>query len=235
MNSFIMKPSMLHNRDQANENQNENSELENIIGRPPPSYFLTEYWDERYKRDNEIYDWYQKWEHLKSILIPEFPNHNSALDVGCGNSTIPIELINEGFQKVVGMDISKVVIDQNKEKYSDIKNLEFIEGDVLSMKNLFDDNSFDVVFDKGTMDCLMSSLPTSRNVPTMMLEILRVLKPNGLFIEVSYGTPKTRFSFFEDLKIHWIVSEPKKVQNPNEEDHFHYIYIAQKNPQSNKQ
>lgn len=228
MNSIYIKSSVNHH------DQNEDTELENIIGRPPPSYFLPEYWEERYKKDKEIYDWYQKWDQLKYILVPEFLNRDSSLDIGCGNSTIPLELVNEGFQKVVGMDISKTVIDQNKQRYSDVKNLEFILGDVLSMRDLFDDESFDVIFDKGTMDCFMSSLPTSRNVPTMISEILRLLKPNGVFIEVSYGTPKTRFSFIEDLKNEWIVSEPKKIPDLNEENRYHYVYIAQKNPQKKK-
>lgn len=228
MNSIYIKSSVNH------QNQNEDTELENIIGRPPPSYFLPEYWEDRYKKDKEIYDWYLKWDQLKYILVPEFLNRDSALDIGCGNSTIPLELVNEGFQKVVGMDISKTVIDQNKQRYSDVKNLEFIVGDVLSMRDLFDDESFDVIFDKGTMDCFMSSLSTSRNVPTMISEILRILKPNGVFIEVSYGTPKTRFSFIEDLKNQWIVSEPKKIPDLNEENHYHYVYIAQKNPQRRK-
>lgn len=233
MNS-LFKSSIVHHKDQGTEDQNENIELENIIGRPPPSYFLPEYWEERYKKDKEVYEWYQKWDQLKFILIPEFLNRDSALDIGCGNSRIPFELVNEGFQKVVGMDISKTVIDQNKQRHSNIKNLEFVVGDVLSMNELFDDNSFDFIFDKGTMDCLMSSFPTSKKVPAMIAEIFRILKPNGVFIEVSYGTPKTRLPFIKDLQYQWIISEPKKIENLNEEGHYHYVYIAQKNPQKTK-
>lgn len=230
MNSVFLQSTIRQRRESKSEAQEADSELENIIGRPPPSYFLPEYWDERYKKEKDIYDWYQKWDQLKHIITPEFISRDSALDVGCGSSTVPIGLINEGFQKVVGLDISKNVIDQNTERYPDVNGLEFVAGDVLSMKDLFEDNSFDVVFDKGTMDCLTSSPSTSKNVPIMMKEIMRVLKQNGIFIEVSYGTPKTRLFYLEDLKDQWIISEPKKIENPNEEGHFHYIYVAQKNP-----
>ncbi|OHT04999.1 Menaquinone biosynthesis methyltransferase [Tritrichomonas foetus] len=217
---------MQMNKDAVSEDNNIDTEIDNIIGRPSPSYHLEEYWEKRYQTDVNSYEWYQDPDDLIPVIKSEFKTKEKALDVGCGSSTLPIGLIDIGFEKVIGLDISKTVIEQNKKRYENIRNLEFVVGDVTKMQ--FEDKSFDIVIDKGTMDSLLSSLVIHKKANLMLEEIIRVLKPNGVFIEISYGTPGTRTPLFEKLKEFWNIDSPKTIIKPNDKKSSHYIYIAQK-------
>ena len=47
-----------------------------------------QYWDKRYKKDEEQFDWYQRYDTLKHILEEVTPKSmDRILMVGCGNSS----------------------------------------------------------------------------------------------------------------------------------------------------
>jgi ubiquinone/menaquinone biosynthesis C-methylase UbiE len=63
----------------------------------------------------------------------------------------------------------------------------------------------------------------------MLTEISRVLKPGGVFVEVSYGTPNTRASFMKSPAYGWTVQETKEIEKVTEKGTYHFIYLAVKN------
>jgi ubiquinone/menaquinone biosynthesis C-methylase UbiE len=199
-------------------------ELENILNHPAPPYSEAVYWNNRYEKEPEPFDWYQPWSRLKTVILPLLPVRGVALDVGCGNCPMTSELLQDGFEEVVGLDVSSVVIRQNEQRFASEPRLKWICGDVVRMEQV-ESGKFDVVFDKGTLDSVICT--GARLVSQMMGEISRVLKPGGIFIEISYGTPNTRSSF---LKGHgWTVWDTKEIEKITEKGTFHYIYMAQKN------
>lgn len=210
------------------EDEHLDQELENILNHPAPAYSETDYWNSRYEREPEPFDWYQPWSRIKTVVLPIIQTRGKALDVGCGNSPMTAELLADGFDEVTGIDISSVVIRQNQEKFAEEPRLRFICGDVLNMEAI-ESSSVDVVFDKGTLDSLMCSGPSARQVSQMMEEISRVLKPGGFFVEISYGTPNTRAVFFKSPQYKWTVLENTEIEKMTEKGTFHYIYLAQKN------
>jgi len=58
--------------------------------------------------------------------------------------------------------------------------------DVTSL--FYENDKFDVVFDKSTMDCLFCCDNSGHIISEMMLEAWRVLKPGGIFISLSLHT-----------------------------------------------
>jgi ubiquinone/menaquinone biosynthesis C-methylase UbiE len=52
----------------------------------------------------------------------------------------------------------------------------------------FDDESFDVVVDKGCLDAILCSEGSHPSMLAMFREINRVLKRDGVYICVSHGT-----------------------------------------------
>ena len=59
--------------------------------------------------------------------------------------------------------------------------------------NQFEDKTFDVVIDKGTLDSVLCGDGSAPNAEQMLSEISRVLTDEGVFICISYGVKDTRF------------------------------------------
>lgn len=56
-------------------------------------YGKGDYWDERYTRDPEPFDWYQRWSGVRDIIAPLIAAQSSpVLVVGAGNSRMSEEM-----------------------------------------------------------------------------------------------------------------------------------------------
>lgn len=69
----------------------------------------------------------------------------------------------------------------------------------------YEDESFDVVLDKGTLDAIICGDESSSNPDQALLEVNRVLKKNGVFICISYGMPEYRLDYFQSSSLKWKV------------------------------
>ncbi|MEP2687739.1 bifunctional demethylmenaquinone methyltransferase/2-methoxy-6-polyprenyl-1,4-benzoquinol methylase UbiE [Maribacter dokdonensis] len=123
-----------------------------------------------------------KWrKKVVEILKKEQPN--SILDIATGTGDLAIALTKTGAKKIVGLDISPGMLAVGKEKVTD-KNLdntiEMVVGD--SENLVFDANSFDAV----TVSFGVRNFET---LETGMVEILRVLKPNGTLVVLETSVP----------------------------------------------
>jgi len=99
------------------------------------------------------------------------------------------------------------------------------------------DGTFDAVIDKGTLDSLLCGENSTANSARYVAEVCRTLKPGGVFIVVSFGTPDIRLSYFEGdygwtTTVHSIPKPsvdadgmPKIGSDPAQQ---HYIYICSK-------
>jgi len=88
----------------------------------------------------------------------------SFLDVGCGNALYSLELARKGAAKVVGIDISEVMIGLCKQS-SENENLTdictFIQTDLLDYKP---ESTFDVSFGIGLFDYISDPLPVLKRM-----------------------------------------------------------------------
>ena len=50
------------------------------------NYGKPEYWEERYQRDPEPFDWYQSFQDLGHVITDKVPSTSRILNIGCGNS-----------------------------------------------------------------------------------------------------------------------------------------------------
>ena len=102
----------------------------------------------------------------------------------------------------------------------------------------FPDECYHVVFCKATIDAILCGENSTANISKALSEISRVLKPNGVFICVSYGTTDTRLPHIDkEDKYNWKVSVltiPKPtitataVPAVDDVTGVHYIYICKK-------
>ena len=80
-------------------------------------YGKAEYWDQRYDKTPDQFDWYQKFSGIRDIVTQFVKPNDVILQIGCGNSRLCEEMIQEGYEGIVNIDISSVVIQQMTEKY----------------------------------------------------------------------------------------------------------------------
>lgn len=214
--------------DQLFDDETLDQELENILNHPAPQYGDKSYWNSRYEKSSEPFEWYQSWSRIKMVLVGKVNFQGVALNLGCGNSTLSADLLHENFSLIKNIDFSDVVINQMKSKYASDKRLEWDVGDVQKMK--YKKEEFDFIFDKATLDTLICGDNSNKSVNSVLLEISRLLKPNGTFIFISYGTPNTRKRFFENNNIGLTIVETVTIEKPGAPGTHHYIYIIKKTP-----
>ena len=208
------------------DDENLDQELENILNHPAPAYNEKNFWNVRYDKETEPFEWYQSWGKLKGTISQHINGSGTALVLGSGNSNMSAELLEDGFEKVVSIDFSDVVIAQMKKKYQLEPKLEWESGDITKMK--FPNNSFEYVFDKATLDTLICGDNSNKVVSSLLKEVSRVMKPGGIFVLISYGTPATRKRFFEGAQTGLSIVDTVKVEKQGLPGTFHFIYIIKK-------
>lgn len=100
--------------------------------------------------------------------LPSFKGKD-VLDIGCGEGTDCFYYLQNGANRVAGLDASKELLEKAKTKY---KGIDFQYG--LFEKIPFADAIFDCVFSK-------YALMTSADLEPIFKEVVRVLKPGGRF------------------------------------------------------
>merc|ERR1711881_485963 len=102
----------------------------------------------------------------------------------------------------------------------------------------FPDGVFNVVMDKGTIDSILCGEGSTHNAHKTLMEVSRVLSPNGVYVAVSHGQPSYRLTYLQRPEFGWNV-KIHTVQKPmmgmtassaggGEMDNVHYCYICVK-------
>ncbi len=59
-------------------------------------YGKTAYWDERYTKDPEPFDWYQRYSGVRDLVNQYVKREDLILMAGCGNSRMTEEMFEDG-------------------------------------------------------------------------------------------------------------------------------------------
>ncbi|GAA5926202.1 hypothetical protein JCM1841_001154 [Sporobolomyces salmonicolor] len=164
-------------------------------------YGTRQYWDERYAKeaDDASFDWFKTYADIKNLINRFVPNKDARIVMlGCGNSTLSRDLYDDGYKRVENIDYSEVVIEKMARVNAERSEMTWIVGDVRNLP--FEDGSIDVCIDKGTMDAMMTSKgdvwnpapEVVANVKGEVDEVVRVLKPDGVFLYLTFGQPHFR-------------------------------------------
>jgi demethylmenaquinone methyltransferase/2-methoxy-6-polyprenyl-1,4-benzoquinol methylase len=135
-----------------------------------------------------------KWRKKVVKLVGE-TQPKSVLDIATGTGDLAINLTQTNAQKIVGLDISEgmLAVGRNKiEKRNLSDTIEMVLGD--SEKLPFNDNSFDAI-------TVAFGIRNFENLEKGLSEILRVLKPNGIFVILETSVP-TKFPFKQGYNIY---------------------------------
>ena len=200
-----------------------------------PNYGDPNYWINRYEEQKgTTFDWLEDYDTIKPIIQElGIKKEGKVLNIGCGNSEFSEKMWEEGYINNYNIDICQNVIDFMKERNKNKKGLIFEVMDVKEMK--YEDETFDLIIDKSTIDALLCGDHSFMNVATMTKEVSRVLKTGGIYFVISYGQPENRMIHLErdhlafDIQIYTI----KKQEEDNSEK-VHYGYICKKLENANE-
>ena len=138
------------------------------------------YWQQRYATTTHSAgsgrnEWFVSFQSLQHILC-QYPIHQNALEIGCGMSLLSEELLtNKIVSQVTAVDFSAVAIahmierqhtrNQPKKNTTDASVVQYLVMDATKLK--FENDSFDLVIEKGTLDALLTdeSEPSKPNEP----------------------------------------------------------------------
>ncbi|SCV38756.1 uncharacterized protein FFB14_07004 [Fusarium fujikuroi] len=166
---------------------------------------LSEYWDSRYATSNNndpTHEWFRSFSQVLPFLhknLLEQPGRTAQdepriLHLGSGDSVVPAELAERGYQKQLCVDFSPVVVDMMTERHKDITGIQWSRVDVRDMPSI-ETGSIDVAFDKGTLDAMIYGSPWNppdevrENTSRYLKEVHRVLKADGVFLYITFRQP----------------------------------------------
>ena len=124
----------------------------------------------------------------KIVKILKSKNPSTILDVATGTGDLAIELVKTNAKKIIGLDISKGMLDVgiNKINHKNLNNtIEMVIGDSENLK--YDDNFFDAV-------TVSFGVRNFESLDSGLREIYRVLKTNGSLVILETSNP-TKFPF----------------------------------------
>ena len=136
-----------------------------------------------------------KWrKKVLAIIINHQPE--SILDIATGTGDLAIKFAEKtSATKIIGLDLSEGMLSIARKKVADTELkyiIEFIKGDSEALP--FNNNMFDAI-------TVSFGIRNFENLEKGLSEILRVIKPNGLFIILETSVP-TKFPFKQGYQFH---------------------------------
>mmetsp|Transcript_18028 Transcript_18028/g.30167 ORF Transcript_18028/g.30167 Transcript_18028/m.30167 type:complete len:278 (-) Transcript_18028:278-1111(-) len=212
------------------------------------NYNRIHFWDQRYLDDLEPFEWFYPYEQFAEIVNERVAKEARILDAGCGNSELILNLADDGFTDITGVDWSRVVIDQLKTRCKDYDEIQ------LKCLNMQDTNlpkdSYDCIIDKGLLDSIICNMQSTTAVANYITEVERLLVEDGIFIVISMGTPDERLKYIEHYDIDvpnftpWYtdviaMDKPRIVESeeldPDDMNSYYFVYICRVEPKLVKQ
>jgi EEF1A lysine methyltransferase 4 len=164
-------------------------------------YTTREYWEFRFQAE-EKKDWLAASEVCIPILLRVLPERAPVLVVGCGNSSLSEDLAKtRQYDRILSTDFSEHVIERMRARTADVEGLEWSFADMSRLGDLGE--TWASIVDKGAMDAIVADGGDSWSPPPATSErgrsasssIASVLRPGGLYVQISFGQPHFRRHF----------------------------------------
>jgi demethylmenaquinone methyltransferase/2-methoxy-6-polyprenyl-1,4-benzoquinol methylase len=135
-----------------------------------------------------------KWR-KKVLQLVASKNPSTVLDIATGTGDLAILMTSTSAKEIIGLDISAGMLEVGKKKIADRKldsKIQMVLGDSESIP--YPDNYFDAI-------TVAFGVRNFETLEKGLAEILRVLKPNGIFVILETSVP-TKFPFKQGYALH---------------------------------
>ena len=124
-----------------------------------------------------------KWR-KKVLQLVSDKNPKTVLDIATGTGDLAILMTATSAEKIIGLDISAGMLDVGRKKIEAKKLSDKIEMILADSENMpFEDNTFDAI-------TVAFGVRNFETLDKGLAEILRVLKPNGIFVILETSVPE---------------------------------------------
>ncbi|XP_060098787.1 EEF1A lysine methyltransferase 4 [Heteronotia binoei] len=188
------------------------------------------FWEARYREEGAApAEWFGGLECFRQQLEAELSPTDRILVLGCGNSALSYNLYQLGYTDITSIDYSAACIASMQDYYAHCPELQWVVMDAQALA--FQDASFDVVLEKGTLDSMMveetDPWHVSQEAKTLLervlTEVSRVLQPRGRFISITFAQPHFRKCHYAQPAYGWSTRHVMYGSG------FHYfLYVMQK-------
>ena len=158
-----------------------------------------------------------KWRNKVVQLVAE-THPKTILDIATGTGDLAINLTRTKADQIIGLDISEGMLEVGRKKIKNKelhKTIDMVVGDSENLP--FDDSSFDAI-------TVAFGVRNFENLEVGLAEILRVLKPGGIFVVLETSVP-TKFPFKQGYYLHSNVVLPL-VGKLFSKDKSAYTYLS---------
>lgn len=170
------------------------------VNRVSSTFAEVERWDAIYSANPKLASGplSQPWEgvgynEIRHALAPHLNSDVHVLVLGCGDSSIPEDLSDDGAGHVTAVDFSAVVVAAMDARNRQLRpGIKWLVGDITDLK--LKDNSFAIAIDVGALDTV--ALAGDGGLRDAVSHVHRVLRPHGVFLSVSSEAPVLRQNLF---------------------------------------
>ena len=159
-----------------------------------------------------------KWR-KKVLALVSKKNPETVLDIATGTGDLALLMAETSAEKIIGLDISAGMLEVGRKKIANANlsnKIEMVLADSESMP--FEDNSFDAI-------TVAFGIRNFEHLDLGLKEILRVLKPNGIFVVLETSNPtKTPYKQVYSLYTKYLLPLIGKVFS---KDKAAYNYLSE--------
>ena len=216
--------------------------LENFSQQPITylPFHTKDFWDNFYKnhsKDGNNINWYfdlTKF-HSNDFSLRNLSKEDEILIVGPGLSSTLDYLDSNGYQIITIFDFSEELTKILIEKYN--KEWEIDAFDITDINSSEMANEFNIIIDKGCLDCILSDPKNGETkFVTALTNLLILLEDEGVIYYFSNGTMEDRINLFYKVpKIKYKVATidmnetmKDEYKDFNQSDNIYYLYTITK-------
>ena len=78
------------------------------------------FYDDFYSDELEPFEWYHPYAMIRGIIRRYASEEEAILNLGCGNSRMTEDMVEDGYERITSVDFSRICIDQMQEKYAGV-------------------------------------------------------------------------------------------------------------------
>jgi len=149
---------------------------------------LRKFWNRYFKQVGSVSETYCSYPQLHPYLEAlGIHSESNVLIVGGGVSQVCLSMVRDFGCSVTTIDASNVAVDNMIRWTKSVPAVHFIHGDAGRMSEHFPNSTFDLVFDKGCLDSILTEDGDVAYVESqrMLLEVWRVLQKGGIYFVVT--------------------------------------------------